>query len=89
MVGPNRLITHMLNSLVFQPYDYKSIMQYGIMFFSVNRRRTMRLKVEPHMEKYLAANYGATGATKGQQILSDQDIIQTNLLYKCAYSSGE
>ncbi|XP_070539299.1 bone morphogenetic protein 1 homolog isoform X2 [Ptychodera flava] len=65
----NKLSKSEVNSMD-QPYDYDSIMHYGTHYYSKNRLWTLKPKVQ--------------NARIGQRKkLSDLDIIQTNLLYRC------
>ena len=65
-----------------QIYDYKSIMHYGAKFFSRNGYKTISAKgYKTVQDDNIGSSYYMT---KGP-VLSTQDIIETNLLYKCNY----
>lgn len=72
-----------------QIYDYKSIMHYGSNFFNKNGGDTIRQKPGStfDMQNYGNVNNNEIGKSyyklKGP-VLSRQDIIETNLLYKCS-----
>ncbi|XP_066927328.1 bone morphogenetic protein 1 homolog [Clytia hemisphaerica] len=64
-----------------QIYDYESIMHYGTRFFSKNDGKTIRAK---EVGKNVNENtIGKSYYKFDGPVLSTQDILETNLLYKC------
>ncbi|XP_032240944.2 tolloid-like protein 1 [Nematostella vectensis] len=70
-----------------QIFDYQSIMLYGTNDFSSNYGRTLKAKLSRFVWKQQGGiDYFQLHTREGASQLSRRDIIQTNLLYKCALS---
>ena len=68
-----------------QVYDYESIMHYGTRFFSKNDGKTIRAKeVAGSLENSIGKSY----YKRDGPVLSTQDVLETNLLYKCTKITG-
>ena len=67
-----RMIVKLLFYLSQKPFDFRSVMMYGPRLFGINNTQTLRPKL-PGMLRHMGKSRG----------LSEQDILQTNLMYKC------
>ena len=74
--------------LIFkQVYDFESIMHYGTRFFSKNDGKTIQAKEigKTVDDQVIGKSYYKFNGP----VLSKQDILETNLLYKCTKITGK